>query len=79
MDVSMSFKRQMKRRAEKKARKDAEKKTKKALNELASIPQACSMCDAPFDPKDDFCLDNWTVKVTQSSISMYCDRCKAKA
>ena len=73
----MSSKRQIRRRAEKKAIKSAKKQTKQALQELAAMPDKCSVCSASFDPKNDFYLDNWMIKVTDEGIRMLCDVCKA--
>ena len=72
----MSAKRQIRRRAEKKALKSAKKQTKQALQELASMPDKCSSCSASFDPKNDYYLDNWIIKVTDEGIKMLCDSCK---
>ncbi len=72
----MSQNRKIKRRAEQKARKKAKKQTKKAINQLASMPNKCSACSAPFDVKNDFHLDNWTITVTDAGIRMLCNTCQ---
>lgn len=75
----MSYKRQLKRKAAQKAQKQAKVKAKRALNELAAMPDSCAVCEKKFDIKDDFCLDNWIVKVTDAGIKMYCDACRTKS
>ena len=74
----MSSKRSIKRRRQKADAKNAKKNVQKALNELASIPKACHKCSADFDPKSDFCLDNWVVNVSDRGIHMFCDVCKTE-
>jgi hypothetical protein len=72
----MSHKRQIRRRAEQKAAKKAKKETKEAVAQLATMPDKCSSCNAVFDIKNDFYLDNWMISVTNSGIRMLCDVCK---
>ena len=74
----MSSKRKIRRTAEKKAIKNAKKQTKQALQELATMPDKCSVCSASFDPRNDFYLDNWMIKVTDEGIRMLCNVCKAE-
>ena len=72
----MSQNRKIRRRAEKKAIKEAKKQTKKAMNQLAEMPNKCSACSLPFDIKNDFHLDNWTITVTDLGIRMLCNTCQ---
>jgi len=72
----MSLKRSMKRRKQRAEVKIAKKDAQKALKELARTPDTCHDCGADFDPKSDFCLDNWIVNVSDSGIHMFCDVCK---
>ena len=73
----MTSKRHIKRRADKKALKEAKKKTNQAMKELASVPDKCSKCSVSFDPKNDFHLDSWMIRVTEEGVRMLCDICKA--
>lgn len=73
----MSQKRRIQRKLAQRAKKAGKVKTKKALQELAAMPDKCSSCSAPFEIKNDFHLDNWLIKVTDAGIEMLCHTCKA--
>lgn len=75
----MSLKRNIKRKKELAVKKEAKKKTQSALNELASMPDKCSMCADVFDVKNDFHLDNWTINISDVGMQMFCDKCNLDA
>jgi hypothetical protein len=75
----VSLKRTIRRKKETAIKKEAKKKTQKALNELASMPDKCSMCAEMFDIKNDHHLDNWTINISDAGIQMLCDNCNLAA
>lgn len=77
--AKVSLKRTIRRKKETAVKKEAKKKTQKALNELASMPDKCSVCAVMFDIKNDHHLDNWIINISDEGIQMLCDNCNLAA
>jgi|TARA_R110000824_G_scaffold169788_3_gene346965 hypothetical protein len=74
----MTSKRQIRRNSEKREKKKVKKQMKSALNELATVPDKCSLCSESLDPKNNFHLDNWIITVGDEGVQMICNVCKVK-
>tara|TARA_R100000008_G_scaffold86865_2_gene82166 strand:+ start:4773 stop:5000 length:228 start_codon:yes stop_codon:yes gene_type:complete len=72
----MSIKRKIRRNLEKKEKKKAKKKIEHTISKIKSSPGKCSVCNALFDVKNNFHLDNWMIKASEQGVEMFCDACK---
>jgi len=72
----MGVKRQIRRNAERKAKKRCKKQIEHAIEDMNKTPHGCTKCQAQFDPKNNFHLDNWMIRVIDAGVEMYCNKCK---
>ena len=59
----------------------APKEQQEMSNQVAlfgKLPEACTLCTAPFDKKDREMLSSWKVVVMQETVRLYCPACIAK-
>jgi hypothetical protein len=65
--------RKLKRKKETQLRKDSEKEVKGIVNQLSSLPEQCTQCNASFDLQRD--SDSWIVECDASNFSLLCPDC----
>ena len=76
----MSLKRQIKRKKEKKAKKKLAKEVKEQVGLFKLLPDACTVCEAPFDKKDREYYMTWRVAVNEEhrKVALVCPTCQEK-
>jgi len=76
----MSLKRQIKRNKEKKAKKKLAKEVKEQVGLFKLLPDACTVCEAPFDKKDREYYMTWRVAVNEEhrKVALVCPTCQEK-
>ena len=74
----MSLKRQIKRNKEKKAKKKLAKEVKRQVGLFKLLPEACSVCNAPFDKKNREHYMTWRVAVNEEhqKVALVCPECQ---
>jgi len=46
---------------------------------FGKLPQACDVCQEPFDKKDKDMVFSWNVVVRQEAVRLFCPECISKA
>ena len=74
----MSLKRQIKRNKEKKAKKKLAKEVKRQVGLFKLLPDACTVCEAPFDKKEREQYMTWRVAVNEEhqKVVLVCPDCQ---
>ena len=74
----MSLKRQIKRNKEKKAKKKLAKEVKRQVGLFRLLPDACTVCNSPFDKKEREQYMTWRVAVNEEhqKVVLVCPDCQ---
>jgi hypothetical protein len=63
---NMGLARTIRRQKQKAAKRQAKKEMTAVVHALASMPDTCSVCAAPFDKKDPVAMQDWQVEVSET-------------
>ncbi len=76
----MSLKRKIRRNKEKKAKKKLAKEVKKQVSLFRLLPEACTVCTAPFDKNNREHYMSWRVAVNEEKqkVVLVCPVCQEK-
>ena len=74
----MGLARSIRRQKHKAAKKQVEKQMSAIMQTLAMMPDACNVCEAPFDKRNPAMMQEWRIEVGETQdMKITCLKCQA--